>query len=210
MFDSRMLTLDALPFLWPYALCAVVAWLAGSVPFGPVVTRLAGRGDLRSAGSGGTGATNVLRIAGRVPAAATLLLDFGKGLAAVLAAEDAGGPDLAIVASLFVVLGHLFPPWSRFRGGKGVATSLGVTFALSWPAGLCAVAAWLAAVALTRISSVGGLFQAVAVPFFVWFFTRDPQYAAVIALVSLLVFVRHHANIRRLIRGREPVIGRPP
>ena len=154
------------------------------------------------------GATNVLRTGGRKLAAATLLLDCGKGLAAVLLAYDIAGPDFAVIAALFVVLGHMFPVWLRFRGGKAVATSLGVTFALSWPAGLAAVAVWLVAAGLTRISSVGGLAQAVAAPVAVWTFTSDMQYLQVMALISLLVAFRHHANVRRLVRGEEPRIGR--
>ena len=208
MFDSRMLTLDALPFLWPYALCALVAWLVGSLAFGVIVTRLVGLGDIRKTGSGATGATNVLRVGGKVPAAATVLLDSGKGLAAVLIAFKVGGPDFAVIAALFVVLGHMFPVWLGFRGGKGVATSLGVTLALSWQAGLSAVAVWIVAAGLTRISSVGGMAQAVSAPIAIWIFTSDIQYAQVMALVSLLVVIRHHANIRRLLRGQEPRIGR--
>lgn len=208
MFDERMLTLDALPYLWPFLLGAVAAWLIGSLPSGLIVARLFGHSDLRKEGSGNIGATNVLRTAGRLPGAVTLVLDYAKGVVAVAIAHDTGGPDMAVIAALFVVAGHMFNPWLKFRGGKGVATALGVTLALSWQPGLVILVVWLAVAGLTRISSVAGMASIIASPVAIWMVTSDAQYAGVMILVAFLVVVRHHANIRRLLTGREPRIGR--
>ncbi|MCY4609140.1 MAG: glycerol-3-phosphate 1-O-acyltransferase PlsY [bacterium] len=208
MFDQRMLTLDALPYLWPFLLGAVAAWLIGSLPSGLIVARLFGHSDLRKEGSGNIGATNVLRTAGRLPAVVTLVLDYSKGVVAVAIAHDTGGPDMAVIAALFVVAGHMFNPWLKFRGGKGVATALGVTLALSWQPGLVILVVWLAVAGLTRISSVAGMASIIASPVAIWMVTSDAQYAGVMILVAFLVVVRHHANIRRLLTGREPRIGR--
>jgi len=203
-----MLTLDALPYLWPFLLGAVAAWLIGSLPSGLIVARLFGHSDLRKEGSGNIGATNVLRTAGRLPGAVTLVLDYAKGVVAVAIAHDTGGPDMAVIAALFVVAGHMFNPWLKFRGGKGVATALGVTLALSWQPGLVILVVWLAVAGLTRISSVAGMASIIASPVAIWMVTSDAQYAGVMILVAFLVVVRHHANIRRLLTGREPRIGR--
>ena len=203
-----MLTLDALPYLWPFLLGAVAAWLIGSLPSGLIVARLFGHSDLRKEGSGNIGATNVLRTAGRLPGAVTLVLDYAKGVVAVAIAHDTGGPDMAVIAALFVVAGHMFNPWLKFRGGKGVATALGVTLALSWQSGLAILVVWLAVAGLTRISSVAGMASIIASPVAIWMVTSDAQYAGVMILVAFLVVVRHHANIRRLLTGREPRIGR--
>ncbi len=203
-----MLTLDALPYLWPFLLGAVAAWLIGSLPSGLIVARLFGHSDLRKEGSGNIGATNVLRTAGRLPGVVTLVLDYSKGVVAVAIAHDTGGPDMAVIAALFVVAGHMFNPWLKFRGGKGVATALGVTLALSWQSGLAILVVWLAVAGLTRISSVAGMASIIASPVAIWMVTSDAQYAGVMILVAFLVVVRHHANIRRLLTGREPRIGR--
>ena len=203
-----MLTLDALPYLWPFLVGALAAWLVGSLPSGLIAARLAGRHDLRKSGSGNVGATNVLRTAGRLPAAVTLVLDYAKGGLAIAIAYDTGGPDMAVIAALFVVVGHMFNPWLVFRGGKGVATALGVTLALSWQSGLAVLAVWLAVAGVTRISSVAGMASIIASPVAIWVATSDPQYAGVMILVAFLVVVRHHANIRRLVTGGEPRIGR--
>ncbi|MCE2520060.1 MAG: glycerol-3-phosphate 1-O-acyltransferase PlsY [Alphaproteobacteria bacterium] len=203
-----MLTLDALPYLWPFLLGAVAAWLIGSLPSGLIVARLFGHSDLRKEGSGNIGATNVLRTAGRLPAVVTLVLDYAKGVVAVAIAHDTGGPDMAVIAALFVVAGHMFNPWLKFRGGKGVATALGVTLAFSWQPGLVILVVWLAVAGLTRISSVAGMASIIASPVAIWMVTSDAQYAGVMILVAFLVVVRHHANIRRLLTGREPRIGR--
>ncbi len=207
MFDDRILSVDALPFLWPHAVCALAAYLLGSVPFSLVLTRMAGLGDIRKIGSGNIGATNVLRTGNKPLAAAVVLLDGGKGAAAVVAGFGVGGHDFAVIAALGAVLGHMFPVWLRFRGGKGVATCLGVTLGLSWPAGLVAGAVWLAAAAAVRMSSVGGMASALAAPAALWYVTGDMQYVQTSALIAVLVVARHRANIRRLLRGEEPRIG---
>ena len=184
----------------------VLAYLLGSIPFGLLITRALGLGDLRSIGSGNIGATNVLRTGNKGAAAATLLLDAAKGAAAVLLARWAFGETAALVAGLAAFLGHLFPIWLRFRGGKGVATFLGVTLALAWPAGLAACATWLAVAVLTRVSSLAALAAAAATPLWLAVFGRADAVWLGLAL-AVLVFIRHHANIRRLIRGSEPRIG---
>ena len=133
---------------------------------------------------------------------------MGKGAGAVLVAFDIGGPDFAIVAAVCAVLGHVLSPWLRFRGGKGVATALGVTFGLAWPAGLIAAAGWLAAAGATRISSVGGMAAAVAAPAALWFVTRDMPYVQTSVVIAIIVLARHCGNVRRLLRGQEPRIGK--
>ncbi len=189
-------------YLWPFALGALLAYLLGSIPFGLVVTRLAGHGDIRRIGSGNIGATNVLRTGSKGLAALTLLLDAGKGAVAVLAAQQFG-PDMAAYAAGFVFLGHLFPVWLGFKGGKGVATSLGILLAYAWPVGLAAAATWLAVAWLTRYSSLAALAAAVLAPVYAWLFTREFQPTEVVAFLAVLIVLRHHANIRRLIAGRE-------
>jgi len=188
-----------------HQIAAVVGYLAGAIPFGLVLTRLTGKGDIRAIGSGNIGATNVLRIGSKGLAALTLLLDGGKGAAAVLVMTR-WGTDPALIAGLFAVIGHDFPVWLRFQGGKGVATSLGVLIALAWPVGLAACATWLAVAAIFRYSSLAALVALAAAPFLsVWL--ADDRIAVVAALLTVLAFVRHHANIRRLLRGEEPRIG---
>ena len=157
--------------------CAVLAYLLGSIPFGLVLTKLAGHGDIRRIGSGNIGATNVLRTGSKKLAIATLVLDAGKGAAAVLVARRFG-PEMAAIAAVASFVGHLFPVWLRFKGGKGVATSGGILLALAWPVGLLAVAIWLA----------------------------DKQVTEVAAVLALLVILKHHQNIRRLARGEESKI----
>ena len=189
------------------ALVAALAYLVGAIPFGVLVTRALGLGDLRKIGSGNIGATNVLRTGNKAAAAATLLLDGGKGAVAVLAARWALGPDAAQVAGLFAFLGHLFPVWLGFRGGKGVATFLGTLLALAFPAGLAACATWLATAAAFRISSLAALVAALSAPAWLWLFGRGDAVALAV-LLAALVWLRHGANIRRLIAGAEPRIGR--
>jgi glycerol-3-phosphate acyltransferase PlsY len=187
---------------WPsLLLCAALAYLAGSIPFGLVLTRLAGHGDIRRIGSGNIGATNVLRTGDKKLALLTLLLDGAKGAVATLVAARFG-PTAAIVAAGASVIGHMFPVWLRFRGGKGVATALGVLLALSWPVGLAAAAVWLATAFLTRYSSLAALIAAAATPLVAWF-AADPPRTALIAGIAALVILRHHSNIRRLVRGEE-------
>lgn len=188
-------------------LTAVLAYLLGSVPFGIVITRLLGLGDLRKIGSGNIGATNVLRTGNKPAALATLLLDAGKGGIAVLVARALVGADAAQVAALFSFLGHLFPVWLGFKGGKGVATFLGTLLALAWPVGLAACATWAVTAALTRISSLSALVAAALAP--VWLVVLGtPQMSLLAIALGALIFVRHSANIARLRAGTEPKIGR--
>jgi len=191
--------------LWPLLLAAAGGYLLGAVPFGLLLTRLAGLGDIRKVGSGNIGATNVLRTGRKGLAAATLLLDGGKGSLAVLLGATAG-PEAAIAAGGGAFLGHCFPVWLGFKGGKGVATFLGVMLAIAWPAGLACCATWLAVAALLRWSSAAALAAAALAPVYAWWFADPPQ-AALAAAMAVVVFARHHANIRRLLAGTEPKIG---
>ncbi len=185
-----------------YALCAALAYLLGSVPFGLVLTRLAGLGDIRRIGSGNIGATNVLRTGRAGLAAATLLLDGGKGAAAVLIAR-AWGAEFAAIAALAAVLGHMFPPWLGFNGGKGVATSGGALLALAWPVGLACGATWLAVLAATRYSSLAAMLAAVLAPVYAWLVAGAGGISAVALVIALLVLWRHRDNAFRLARGEE-------
>jgi glycerol-3-phosphate acyltransferase PlsY len=187
-------------------LVAVLAYLLGSVPFGVVITRALGLGDLRAIGSGNIGATNVLRTGHKGAAAATLILDAAKGGVAVLIARAAMGEDAAQVAGLFAFLGHLFPIWLGFRGGKGVATFLGTLLALAWPVGMAACATWAATAALTRYSSLSALVAAALAPVWALLLGQGAMVALVVLLAALVVF-RHSANIKRLRAGTEPRIG---
>lgn len=195
-------------FAWPYLLAALAGgYLLGSIPFGLVLARIGGLGDIRKIGSGNIGATNVLRAGYKGLAAATLILDGGKGTAAVLLA-GLWGPDMQLAAALGAVLGHLFPIWLNFKGGKGMATALGVLLGLAWPVGVAACATWLAGAAVFRFSSLAALISIAAAPAYAWLLMRDLQLVQLAAVVALLVWWRHHANIRRLLRGEEPRIGR--
>ena len=195
-------------FAWPYLLTALVGgYLLGSVPFGLLLTRMAGLGDVRQIGSGNIGATNVLRTGHKGLAAATLLLDGGKGAAAVLIAK-LWGPDMALVAAFGAVVGHLFPVWLGFRGGKGVATTLGVLLALSPPLGATCCLLWLLVAAVFRYSSLAALVAVAAAPLLSWFLLADLQMVQLTGALALLVWLRHHENIRRLATGQEPRIGR--
>lgn len=185
----------------------LAAYLLGSIPFGVLITRALGLGNLREIGSGNIGATNVLRTGNKGAAFATLLLDGAKGGVAVLIARAILGEQAALVAGLGAFLGHLFPVWLKFRGGKGVATFLGVLLAVSLPAGLAACATWLAAALAFRYSSLSALIAAAATPVWLLLFGR-PDAIWLALLLGALVFARHHANIRRLMRGEEPKIGR--
>jgi acyl phosphate:glycerol-3-phosphate acyltransferase len=182
-------------------LAAAIGYVLGSVPWGLLLTRAAGLGDIRAIGSGSIGATNVLRTGNTKLAALTLALDLAKGLAAVLIGA-LWGREPALAAAGAVVIGHMFPVWLGFRGGKGVATALGVLLALAWPVALGAAAVWLAVATVSRYSSLAALVGAVAAAALAAVFL-DPARAAVIAGVALLVILRHHENIRRLVAGTE-------
>lgn len=188
-----------------HQLSAVIGYLAGSVPFGLLLTRLTGKGDIRAIGSGNIGATNVLRTGSKGLAALTLLLDGGKGAAAALFMGQ-WGTDFALLAGLFAVIGHDFPVWLRFRGGKGVATTIGVLLALSWPVGLITCAVWLAVAVISRYSSLAALVSLAASPFAMYWLADTPR-TVIAVLMALLAFARHHQNIRRLLRGEESKIG---
>ena len=182
-----------------------IAYLLGSIPFGLLLTRLAGTQDLRSVGSGNIGATNVLRTGHKGLAATTLLLDLLKGLAAVLIAWR-WFPDGVAWAALGVVLGHCFPVWLGFKGGKGVATAAGVCFGLGWPIGLIYAGAWIGVLAITRISSLAGISAALAAPIAAALL-GEMRFVPILAAIAALVLWQHRANIARLARGEEPRIG---
>lgn len=182
------------------------SYLLGSIPFGLVLTRLAGLGDIRSIGSGNIGATNVLRTGNKPLALAVLLLDSGKGAAAVLLAMWLLGPVAMPAAALGAVIGHLFPVWLGFKGGKGVATTLGTLLALAWPVGLIACAIWLGIALIFRISSAAAL-AAVAVAPIAALLLRGSSLAALVLVVAALVWFKHAENIRRLLAGTEPRLG---
>jgi glycerol-3-phosphate acyltransferase PlsY len=199
-------------FFSPFVLCSLaLGYMLGSIPFGYLLTRAAGIGDVRDIGSGNIGATNVLRTGHKGLAALTLLLDALKGTAAVLIGHKIGAlGGVAILASLIAglgaFLGHVFPVWLGFRGGKGVATYVGVLFALNWQAGLAFCIIWLAVAVLTRYSSLSALVAALVAPVAL-FAMGDPPAALLTALLSALLIYKHRANIRRLAAGEEPKIG---
>ena len=191
----------------PYYLGALLfGYLLGSVPFGLLLTRLGGTQDIRSIGSGNIGATNVLRTGRKGLAAATLLGDALKGSVAVWLATWFGGPDLGVLAALGAFLGHLFPVWLKFKGGKGIATGLGILLAVSWKAALVIAAIWLIVAAATRYSSLSSLVASVAAPIAVWFFGTPSETLLLLAL-AILAFIMHRANIARLMQGTEGKIG---
>ena len=187
-------------------LVALLAYLLGSIPFGILITRALGLGDLRQIGSGNIGATNVLRTGNKPAAAATLILDAAKGGIAVLIARAALGEDAAQLAGLTAFLGHLFPIWLGFKGGKGVATFLGILLALAWPVGLAACATWAVVAATTRMSSAAALTAAGLSG--LWLFVFDHgQMLLLVFILTVLVYTRHAANIARIKAGTEPKIG---
>ena len=184
----------------------VLGYLFGSIPFGLVLTKLGGTQDLRSIGSGSIGATNVLRTGHKGLAAATLLLDMLKGTAAVVIAGYFGGPNAAMLAGLGAFLGHLFPVWLKFRGGKGVAVYIGVLIGLFWPAAIVFCVLWAATAATSRYSSLSGLVASFVTPIFLWWFGH-PALASLFAVLTLLLFYMHRENIKRLQAGTESRIG---
>jgi glycerol-3-phosphate acyltransferase PlsY len=193
------------PTVW-YLAALVFGYLLGSIPFGVILTRLAGTQDLRTIGSGNIGATNVLRTGRKGLAAATLLGDALKGTAAVLIARHFGGANAALLAGAGAFLGHLFPVWLGFKGGKGVATYIGILLGLSWPSALFFCVVWLVAAAIFRYSSLSALIASALTPLFLWF-TATPAMTALIAALTVLLWIKHRENIARLLNGTEGKIG---
>lgn len=201
MFDLTGTDDLAMAFL----LSGVLGYLLGSIPFGLVLTRLAGLGDIRKTGSGNIGATNVLRTGKKSLAAATLVLDGLKGAVAVLIAA-AVLPTLAVPAGAAAFLGHLYPVWLKFRGGKGVATFLGVMLAAAWPVGLACCGIWLATAFVFRISSLAALVATAASPILAYYLAPT-EVVLLAAAMTFAIYMRHGANLERLLRGEEPRIG---
>jgi glycerol-3-phosphate acyltransferase PlsY len=190
-----------------YAGALAFGYLCGSIPFGLILTRLAGTADIRSLGSGNIGATNVLRTGRKGLAAATFLGDALKGTLAVLVVEHFWGRELALLAAAGAFLGHLFPVWLGFRGGKGVATYIGLLLALAWPMALAFCLIWLAIAALTRYSSLAALIASAAIPLSLWVFGK-PTEAGLFAALTVLIWIMHRTNIARLVHGTECKIGK--
>ena len=197
--------LGGFAYAWPLLAGLLGGYLLGSIPFGLVLTKLAGLGDIRQMGSGNIGATNVLRTGNKLLAALTLILDGAKGAAAVLIAAQFG-PDMAVLAGAGAFLGHLFPVWLKFRGGKGVATFLGVMLAIAWPVGIACCLTWLAVALVLRYSSLAALIAAAAAPILALAAHR-PELAAAFAVMIIVIFWRHRSNIARLLKGEEPKLG---
>jgi glycerol-3-phosphate acyltransferase PlsY len=183
----------------------ICGYLVGSIPFGLVLTRLARLGDIRDIGSGNIGATNVLRTGNKMLALATLLLDSGKGAAAALILGSFD-PLAGLIGGGMAILGHNFPVWLKFKGGKGVATTMGVLIALAWPVGIAACATWMLTAFLFRISSLAALVALATTPVCAWWLA-DPGLTVLAALLAILSFIRHHENIARLMKGQESKIG---
>ncbi len=188
----------------------ILGYLLGSIPFGLIVTRFAGTGDIRAIGSGNIGATNVLRTGRKGLAAATLLCDMLKGTIAVLIAAWLWGRDASLAAALGAVLGHVFPVWLNFKGGKGVATYIGVLLGVAWPAVVAFAAVWALVAAALRYSSLAGLVASALTPAFLLWWTGDIPVALVFLALTILLWVMHRANIARLINGTETKIGEKP
>ena len=194
---------DITPFHFFAIFCG---YLFGSIPFGLVLTRLARKDDIRKIGSGNIGATNVLRTGNRTLALATLLLDSGKGAAAALT-FGYFDPWAGLIGGGFSVIGHNFPVWLKFRGGKGVATTLGVLIALDWPVGIAVCTTWILIVSLFRISSLAALVALSISPIYAWWLTDDPGVIVLASLLAVLSLLRHRENIARLMKGQESRIG---
>ena len=193
--------LGSFDYTWPFYLSAMLGYIVGSIPFGLLLVRLAGQGDIRSVGSGNIGATNVLRTGRKSLAAATLILDGGKGvLAAVFGLQY--GPDIAIFAAGGAMVGHCFPIWLGFKGGKGVATGIGLFIGFSVLLGLAAIAVWLAVAAVFRYSSLAAIITFISAPILAMILI-DQQHAEFFGIVAIVVVFRHHQNILRLVRGEE-------
>ena len=192
-----------------HAAALPVGYLLGAIPFGLVLTRLAGLGDIRDIGSGNIGATNVLRTGHKALAALTLILDAGKGAVATLVLAWAGDANAGMIAGFAAVFGHNFPVWLKFRGGKGVATTLGVLLAVSWPMGVAACATWMLIAGAFRYSSLAALGALAFAPLYGWTFANSAV-ATMAAALGVLSVIRHHKNILRLLRGQETKIGQIP
>ena len=191
----------------PYVIATFLfGYLLGSIPFGLILTRLAGTGDIRNVGSGNIGATNVLRTGRKGLAVATLVGDMLKGTAAVLLVNWFTGPEYGLVAGAGAVFGHVYPIWLKFKGGKGVATYIGVLIAVSWPIAAAFGVIWGAIAALTRYSSLSGLIASAATPVLLWFFV-GPKPAVLFLILTALVWIKHRGNLARLRAGTEPRIG---
>jgi len=197
--------LGGIVYQWPFYFGGLLAYLLGSIPFGLLLTRVAGLGDIRTIGSGNIGATNVLRTGRKGLAALTLLLDFGKGLVAVLLGFRYGS-DMGIFCAFGVLLGHMFPVWLHFKGGKAVATAGGVLMALRWELGVAAFVVWIVVAAVFRYSSLAALTACLVAPLFAYLLAENIEFTELVGVISLLVILRHHANIGRLIRGEESKI----
>lgn len=205
-------------YTWPFYAAVVIGYFVGSIPFGLVLTKLAGLGDVRNIGSGNIGATNVLRTGNKGLALATLLLDGGKGALVVLVGNALYGQDFAVLAGGGAFLGHLFPVWLKFKGGKGVATFIGIMFAISWPAGLAVGITWLLVAFTLRYSSLSALISAALAPVFLYVLMElspignsyfgDLQRIEFAGFMAILIFIRHYQNIKRLLNGTEPRIGK--
>jgi glycerol-3-phosphate acyltransferase PlsY len=192
---------------WPYVLAALfLSYLVGSIPFGLIFSWLAGAGDIRKIGSGNIGATNVLRTGKRWAAIATLLCDGLKGYVAVMAGFNLGGQTFGVFAGLGAFIGHLYPLWLGFKGGKGVATFIGIVFALAWPVGLLLCASWLGIAQAFRYSSLAALVSTALTPLY-FLFLETTLFALLTFLFVILIYIKHSGNIVRLIRGEEPMIG---
>lgn len=200
--------LGSFAYTWPYLAAVVLGYLFGSVPFGLLLTRVAGLGDIRKVGSGNIGATNVLRTGRKGLALATLLLDVAKGALAFWLGGRFG-QDMAILAGGAALLGHVFPIWLRFRGGKGVATALGVLLMLSWPVGVLSFSTWLAVALSFRYASLASIVAAVSVSVYAAWLT-DAQSFELALFITALVLATHCRNFWRLVRGEEPKIGQEP
>jgi glycerol-3-phosphate acyltransferase PlsY len=192
--------------VFPAIIAALLGYLSGSVPFGLILTRMAGLGDVRSIGSGNIGATNVLRTGNKGLAAATLLLDALKGTVPAALGYHFLGVEGGVIAGFAAFLGHIFPVWLGFKGGKGVATYIGVLFGLDWRMGLLLLIVWIATAVITRYSSLSALVATVAIPV-VEFFVGDIKIAALAVVMSVIVWIKHSANISRLLAGNESRIG---
>lgn len=194
--------------LIPLIVCVLGGYLLGSIPFGLIATRIGGAGDIRKVGSGNIGATNVLRTGRKDLAAITLIGDGGKGAVAVLVAHAVFGADLAMLAGGAAFLGHLFPVWLGFKGGKGVATFFGVLFAAAWPVALLVGGTWIAMAFLFRYSSLAALTAAALAPLYVFATDQEPiSKLWLVTFMAVLIFIRHAPNIARLLKGEEPRIG---